>query len=95
MALSFVPGAPLCNPQAAGAVIPYGWPPASSGKDFDVAVRGAPGGLQEERQTELEEGGLCLSAREGWTKGERAQEGVGSLLGKRREGELTKPSHLR
>lgn len=33
--------------------------------DFEVAVRGAPGGMQEENQTKQEERGLCLSARKG------------------------------
>lgn len=39
--------------------------------DFDVAVRGAPGGLQEENQTEREERGLCLSASKGMNPEER------------------------
>lgn len=44
----------------AWAVIPYGWPPASSSmQTLMLPLRGAPRGLQEEDQRE----GLCLPAR--------------------------------
>lgn len=44
----------------AWAVIPYGWPPASSSmRTLMLPLRGAPRGLQEEDQRE----GLCLPAK--------------------------------
>lgn len=52
MALSFGSSATLCNPVTAWAVIPYGWPPASSSMlTLMLPLRGAPRGMQEEDQT--------------------------------------------
>lgn len=57
MAPSFGSCATLCNPGTARAVIPYGWPPASSSVlTLMLPLRGAPRGLQEEDQTNCGDG---------------------------------------
>lgn len=78
MALSFGSCAPLCNPVTAWAVIPYGWPPASSSMlTLMSPLRGAPRGRQEEDQRNWERRGpLCLS-----------QSGEGPAGGRRQGGE--------